>query len=81
MTGIPEEGLYMELNESLIKAAMAHAQAIESSGLPLPAEIPGFPKLFIAKTDDPTIAAISAIKSASGSSYKVGTQKDAAAAH
>ncbi|TSC62643.1 MAG: hypothetical protein Athens041674_452 [Parcubacteria group bacterium Athens0416_74] len=81
MTSVTEEGLYMELNASLIVAARSHAQTVESSGMTLPAEIPGFPKLFIAKTDDPTIAAISAIKSESGTSYKVGTRKDAEVAH
>lgn len=79
MAQVSKESLHMQLSDGLIRAAQECADKAEADNLPLPAEIPGHPGLFIAHPNEAAIITIAAIRSTAGTTYKIGTKNDAEA--
>lgn len=69
-----KEEFFMQISKRLKDQAMLVAAAVEQGTQTLPAEIPGFPKLFLAKSDDQAIKTIWGITSPAGVSYKIGAK-------
>ena len=60
----------MVLNPAIEEAA----RKLAADAAPLPAEIPGFPGLFVAASADTSIDAIGAFVATDNVSYKIGTR-------
>ena len=66
-----EETFEMILNPEIVEAAKL---LVFNPSTALPAEIPGFPGLFVATPDDASIDAIGAFVASEGHQFKIGTR-------
>lgn len=66
-----KETVQMILNQDIVAEAR---KIVSNADTALPAEIPGFPGLFVASPDEDAIEAIGAFVASDGISYKIGTR-------